>query len=149
MPVTLLDAPVIDDATRRGFLTGAAAAALLAGCGRGPAWAAPADGGFPVTVDHRFGSTAIPAGPRRIVTVGLNDHDVVYALGAQPVAASPWFTGEAVHPWSEQAVTGAAVPVVLSGQPAFSCTVRRRGPKAAPIALVVRFSSSGGWRQPA
>jgi len=114
MTVTLLDRPIITDTTRRQFLTGAAAAALLAAGGRGPAWTAPSDGGFPVTVDHRFGSTVIPAQPRRIVTVGLNDHDAVYALGAQPVAASPWFTGMVVHPWSEQAA-GAAVPVVLEG----------------------------------
>lgn len=57
--------------------TGAAAAT-------GPA----AAGGFPVSIDHAFGSTTIPARPQRIATVGWSDHDVVAALGQAPVGAT-------------------------------------------------------------
>lgn len=70
---------------------------------------AASDGGgdgsaaFPVTVQHSFGETVIPEEPERIVTLGLNDMDAVFALGKVPVGAIPWFTKEVVHPWSEQA----------------------------------------------
>src|SRR4051812_45193347 len=40
---------------------------------------------FPVTVEHKFGTTEIPAEPKRIVTVGFNEHDFALALGVKPV----------------------------------------------------------------
>jgi iron complex transport system substrate-binding protein len=80
----------------------------LAGCGGGggPEAAPAAAGGggpFPVTVEHKYGSTQVPKEPTRIVTLGLSDHEVVLALGAKPVGAIDWF-GErpfGVFPWQK------------------------------------------------
>jgi len=48
---------------------------------------------FPVTVPHRFGSTTIPAEPKRVVSLGYTDRDAILALGVVPVAIRE-FTGE-------------------------------------------------------
>lgn len=114
----LLDRPApIDDATRRQFLIGGASlAALLAGCGRtdrdNSAAAPGGDGAFPVRIDHLYGTTVIPTEPKRIVTLGLNDQDAVYALGEQPVASTDWLREKVVFPWSEEAAAG-ATPQIL------------------------------------
>ena len=58
-----------------------AALAVFAGCGSDteePSAAAPgkvADGGFPATVEHAFGTTTVPKRPERIVVVGLTEQD--------------------------------------------------------------------------
>lgn len=41
---------------------------------------------FPVTVEHKFGATEIEDAPQRIVSIGYQEHDVLYALGAKPAA---------------------------------------------------------------
>jgi iron complex transport system substrate-binding protein len=94
-------------------------AALLAGCAgpsAPPPPAAPAEGGaFPVTVEHAFGSTVVPAAPQRIVTAGYTEQDVVLALGATPVGVTEWY-GEhpsATWPWAQDEL-GDARPEVLS-----------------------------------
>lgn len=43
------------------------------------AFAAPA--AFPVTIEHDDGSIAIPKGPARVATVGLNEQDFPLAVG--------------------------------------------------------------------
>jgi iron complex transport system substrate-binding protein len=82
----------------------------------------PADGGgeaggaFPVTIEHAYGETVIPAEPTRIVTLGLSDQDPLLALGVAPIAVSEWY-GEyefATWPWAEDEL-GDAEPVVLNG----------------------------------
>ncbi len=68
-------------------------------------------------IEHRYGSTEIPALPERIVTVGLTDHDTVLALGVTPVALIDWFGDQpnGVWPWAQD-LLGHAAPVVLNSQ---------------------------------
>ncbi|MET7656551.1 MULTISPECIES: iron-siderophore ABC transporter substrate-binding protein [unclassified Streptomyces] len=74
-----------------------------------------AAGAFPVTLDHKYGSTTIRSEPRRIVTVGLTDQDAVLALGKVPVGTTEWLGGYkgAVGPWAADKLGGAAAPTVL------------------------------------
>lgn len=127
----LLDRPcpllpdVRGDATRREVILGGVAAGLLvvAGCGRdedvgsAPPPSTGANDVFPVTVEHRYGSTEIPAEPKRVVTVSLIDHDPVLALGLVPVGltAGEYATDSlpyGVWPWAQGAL-GDGQPEVL------------------------------------
>jgi iron complex transport system substrate-binding protein len=103
-------------------------AALLAACGGQPAaqpTAVPASepapttvaAAFPVTIEHKHGSTTIDAAPTRIVTVGLVEQDALLALGVVPVGTTEWFGGHpgAIWPWAQdelQALGGAAPALV-------------------------------------
>ena len=66
------------------------ATTTLAACGndgdkQAESSADAAQSGFPVTLKNRFGETTITTKPERIVTLGWNAQDVVYALGETPV----------------------------------------------------------------
>lgn len=79
-------------------------AAVLAGCGASgdepaDAGAPSGDATFPVTVEHKYGSTEIPAEPKRVVTLGLSDQDAVLALGVKPVGAVDWFKEQPYGKW--------------------------------------------------
>lgn len=57
---------------------------------------------FPVTIEHKYGSTTITEQPERIITVGLVDQDALLALGIVPVGTTQWFgayPGE-IGPWA-------------------------------------------------
>lgn len=65
---------------------------VLAACaGAPPPSPQPATTGagdrFPVTIDHAYGSTTIPAQPQRIVALGYNDIAIAEAVGAPIVGA--------------------------------------------------------------
>lgn len=112
-------------------MTGRAAAALaallltltFAACGEDDEAAAPAAStksdaaAFPVTVEHRFGSTEIPSEPERVVTVGYTDQDIALALGVVPVGVGDFLGGYdwRTRPWAQEAL-GGAEPEVVSGQ---------------------------------
>lgn len=74
-----------------------------------------ADAAFPVTVEHRFGSTTITEAPERIVSIGYTDQDPLLALGITPVAVRYWYGDptNAIFPWAQDEAAGAA-PEVLN-----------------------------------
>lgn len=85
----------------------AVAAVALAACGGGTdkaessasAGAGAKSGAFPVTVQHKYGSTTIEEQPKRIVTLGLSDQDAVLALGIKPVGSVDWFKEKPYGKW--------------------------------------------------
>jgi len=86
-------------------------AALLALGAAGHAFASSA---FPVTIEHKYGRTTIPAEPKRIVAVGYNEQDFVIALGVIPVGVREWLGGYPfqTRPWAKDALQGQALPTV-------------------------------------
>jgi iron complex transport system substrate-binding protein len=72
---------------------------------------------FPVTIEHKFGSTTIARKPERIVCVGLVEQDALLALGIVPVGTTEWFGKYpgAIWPWAqdELAALGSKVPEVV------------------------------------
>ncbi len=94
----------------------------LAACGDDESGSQPAATGssssaFPVTVEHKFGSTEIAAEPKRVVTVGYTDQDAVLAFGVVPVGVGDFLGGYKwrERPWAQDAL-GGAEPEVVSGQ---------------------------------
>lgn len=76
---------------------------------------APAGDGFPVVIEHRYGTTEIPARPERVVAAGFNDADYALAFGVVPVGVRD-FIGEyreETRPWAQEAL-GGADPVKVS-----------------------------------
>jgi iron complex transport system substrate-binding protein len=70
---------------------------------------------YPVTIEHKYGSTTINEFPERIVLVGLTEQDALLALGVVPVATREWY-GErpgAIFEWAQDLLGDAEVPVVL------------------------------------
>jgi iron complex transport system substrate-binding protein len=124
--------------TRRRFIAGALGAALLIACGddnndggraavqstntAAPGGSTAVQAGsptprpssFPVTLQHKFGSTTIPKEPSRVMTVGYSEQDPVLALGFKPIAVREWFGEQpyATFPWAKD-LLGDAKPTVL------------------------------------
>ena len=96
----------------RPVLAALAAGTLLAGCGSSDESAAEAaegstadSGGFPVTIEHTFGSTTVEERPERVVVLGWSGQDVLYALGVQPVGIPSYAYGggdDGVLPWNDE-----------------------------------------------
>lgn len=113
--------PLDTTITRRSLLLGGLTFGVvgLTGCGSDerPGSAGNSDDdAFPVSVEHKYGSTTIEAAPQRIVTLGLTEQDYVLALGGTLVAATEWF-GEypgALWPWAADALGDEPVPETLS-----------------------------------
>jgi iron complex transport system substrate-binding protein len=105
-------------------LTALALAVGLAACGDEDEETSGASGSsssekaaFPVTVEHRFGTTTIEKEPKRVVTVGYTDQDAILALGVVPVGVGDFLGGYEwrKRPWAQDALKGAD-PKVVSGQ---------------------------------
>lgn len=76
---------------------------------------ASTDAAFPVTIEHKYGSTTLNEKPERIVLVGLTEQDALLALGEVPVATREWY-GErpgAIFEWAQDKLGDAQVPEVL------------------------------------
>jgi iron complex transport system substrate-binding protein len=95
---------------------------VLAGCGSDEDTATPAGeaasaetGAFPVTIEHKFGSTTVEEAPQRVVVAGLREQDALLALGVVPVATTEWYGKHpgAIFPWAEEALGDAPRPEVL------------------------------------
>jgi len=71
---------------------------------------------FPVTIEHKFGSTTIRAKPARVVSLGFTGHDDILALGVVPVGLRWWYGDypDGVWPWAQDALQGQH-PVQLKG----------------------------------
>lgn len=72
------------------------------------------DAAFPVTIEHKFGSTTIESEPQRVVSIGYNEADFLLALGVTPIALRDWYGDQpnGVWPWAQDEL-GDATPVVL------------------------------------
>ncbi|MDO9398149.1 MAG: ABC transporter substrate-binding protein [Herbiconiux sp.] len=96
--------------------------AALAGCStsseaaaENPDYTTEAKDTFPLTVEHKFGETEIPAEPQRVVVVGLTEQDILLELGVTPIATTEWYGEQpyAVWPWAQE-LLGDAEPTVLT-----------------------------------
>lgn len=76
---------------------------------------AAAGGAFPVTIEHKFGTTEIPEQPERVVVVGYTELDTVLALGVVPVGTRAFLGGYEweTRPWAQDALGGAEPPEVV------------------------------------
>lgn len=80
---------------------------------------ADAGAGFPVTVEHAFGTTTIEAKPERVATVAWSNQEVPLALGVVPVgmAKATWGDddGDGILPWVEDKLEelGGETPVLF------------------------------------
>ena len=85
--------------------TGDTAVASTAGSTAGPS-ATTGGGGFPVTIEHKYGETTITEQPERVVTVGFADQDALLALGVMPVGIRDWYGEQpfATWPWATDAL---------------------------------------------
>ncbi len=74
-----------------------------------------ADGVFPVTIEHKFGSTTVTQEPKHVVAIGFTEQDLLLAVGVTPVAARYWYGDETsvIFPWAKDKVTGDE-PIVLN-----------------------------------
>jgi iron complex transport system substrate-binding protein len=106
---------------RKTILAALLASLVLAGCGSGedetsaPGAEPAAVSAFPVTIEHKYGSTTIEEAPERVVVVGLREQDALLALGVVPVATTEWYGDHpgAIFPWATDELGDAAPPTVL------------------------------------
>lgn len=100
--------------SRRGFLVGASAAALLAGCGSGESRqpAGQPGGGFPRTVQTSRGPVEIPARPERIVPLDASV-DALVAMDRRPVAMVESFNApDGIDPWLDGHIAPSSVQLL-------------------------------------
>ncbi|MGH8907855.1 MAG: iron-siderophore ABC transporter substrate-binding protein [Egibacteraceae bacterium] len=107
----------VDELTRRRFLTGAGVLGVLtvlptSASGQEAGGAATSDA-FPVTVEHKFGSTEVTEEPARVVVVGVIEQEPMLALGVVPVATTRFrpdvYPGE-IYPWAQDELGDAEPP---------------------------------------
>lgn len=69
---------------------------------------------FPMTIEHKFGSTTVEAEPQRVISLGYSEQDPILALGVTPIAVRDWFGDQpyGVWPWAQDKL-GDAQPELL------------------------------------
>lgn len=78
-------------------------------------------GAFPVTVEHKYGSTKIDKAPEKVVTLGLSDQDTVLALGIKPVGSVDWFKERPYGKWPwTKAKWGSETPQIVGERDEFN-----------------------------
>ena len=93
-------------------------ALVVAGCGsedsEAPATSESGSGAFPVTIEHKFGSTTVEQQPERVVAVGFNDQDFALALGVKPVGVRQFQGGIDIteRPWAQDELGGSEPELV-------------------------------------
>ena len=70
--------------------------------------------GFPVVIEHKYGTVTIPSPPARVVSVGYSEHDVLLALGVIPVGVRDWYGDQpyATWPWAQDEL-GDGTPQII------------------------------------
>lgn len=157
--------PPVDDVTRRGFLTGLAAAGLLVGCGGGPD-APPAANVAPTrrTVDTARGAVRIPARAERLLALDLLTLDTALALDV-PVTGAV-FTSlddpdvdhlrgrlDGIRPISSadgislEQVVLSEPDLILAADDPFYDGLYAELSAIAPTVLDPEFGNAGRWRQ--
>ena len=63
---------------------------------------------FPLTIEHKFGTTVIEAPPERVASLDFNGADNLLALGVQPVVVRDWYGDHprGVWPWADVLLEG-------------------------------------------
>ncbi|MFS4580636.1 ABC transporter substrate-binding protein [Phaeobacter sp. C3_T13_0] len=72
---------------------------------------------FPTVIEHIYGTTTVPAKPKRIVSLSFIGHDFLLALGERPYALRKWYGSDpyGVWVWGHDAL-GDAKPIVMQGE---------------------------------
>ncbi len=67
-----------------------------------PALGQESEPAFPVTIEHKFGSTVIAEEPQRVVSIGFTEQDPLLAVGITPIAVRYWYgdPDKAIFPWA-------------------------------------------------
>lgn len=70
---------------------------------------------YPISIEHQFGTTVIPAPPERVIALGYTDGDAMLALDSVPIAVRYWFGEQpnGIWPWAEPKL-GDAKPELLN-----------------------------------
>jgi iron complex transport system substrate-binding protein len=70
---------------------------------------------FPLTIEHKYGTTVIEKKPERVATVDYNGVDNLLALGIQPVAIRYWYGEDELGVWSWAKPKLMSTPALLKG----------------------------------
>lgn len=99
---------------------------LVAACGddepAGTSGGGQAGGAFPVTLQHKLGTTTIKQAPQRIVALGEVDQDALLALGVQPAGMSELsgVQSDGLAPWTASKIKGTRPKLLKAGESGFN-----------------------------
>ncbi|MEM8650856.1 MAG: ABC transporter substrate-binding protein [Pseudomonadota bacterium] len=73
--------------------------------------------GFPVLVEHKFGTEQINSEPKRVISISYIGHDFLLSLGVKPYALRRWYGSDPYGVWIwAQDELGDAKPFVMQGE---------------------------------